>query len=58
MDVDEEIQLENKNIGIQDDFDLKIEDIPIDFNEEIFQDAQGVAENIHESDQNVQDNVD
>jgi len=46
MDVDEEIQMEHENVGIQADFDLNVEDIPTDLYGEIFQDAREKSENI------------
>ena len=56
MEVDEEVQLEQENVGGQPDFDLNIADTTNDFNDEIFQDAQ--EENIQQNDQKVQDNTD
>jgi len=52
MDVDEEIQMEHDNVGIQADFDLNVEDIPTDLYGEIFQDAQEESENIQQ--ENIQ----
>ena len=56
MEVDEEVQEEQENVGVQPDFDLNIEDTTNDFNNEIFQDAQD--EHIQQDDQNVQYNTD
>jgi len=55
MEIDEEVQIEQENVGVQPDFDLNIEDTTTDFNNEIFQDTQD--ENIQQDDQNVQDNT-
>jgi hypothetical protein len=56
MEVDEEIQMEQENVGGHSDFDLNIEDTTNDLYNEIFQDAQG--EDIQPNDQNVQNNTD
>ena len=70
-EVVEEIQQEHENVGVQADFDFNVENFPIDFNEEVFQDAQAEIENIQQenfvpenqfdqenADQNVQGNLD
>jgi len=56
MEIDEEAQLEQENVGVHPDFDLNIEDTTNDLYNEIFEDAQ--RENIKQDDQNVQDNTD
>jgi len=55
MVVDEEIQPEHENVGVQDVFDLIVEDFSIDFNGEIFQDAQEESEIIQQDNQTVQE---
>ena len=55
MEIDEEAQLEQENVGVHPDFDLNIEDTTNDLYNEIFQDAQ--RENIQQDDQNVQNNT-
>jgi len=56
MEIDEEAQFEQENVGVHPDFDLNIEDTTNDLYNEIFEDAQ--RENIQQDDQNVQDNTD
>ena len=49
MDVDEEAGLEQENVEAHPDFDLNIEDINTDFNNEVFQDGQETAQFVQET---------
>jgi len=55
MEIDEEAQLEQENVGVHPDFDLNVEDTTNDLYNEVFEDAQ--RENIQQDDQNVQYNT-